>query len=61
MTSLKLEFLYTNKPLEFTNESVNICCGFLFGNENKINNFDRDNFEKPLGTALLNSFSVLVD
>ena len=40
---------------------MNICYDFVFRNENKINHFNRSNFEKLLGTALQNSFSGFVD
>ena len=49
MASLDVESLFTNMPLE---ETINISCDSLFGNEAKINNFNRNDFEKPLKMAL---------
>lgn len=40
---------------------MSICCDFVFGNENKINNFNRSNFEKLLWSVLQNNFSGFVD
>ena len=53
IASSDLESLFTNIPLE---ETINISCDFLFGNEAKINNFNRNNFEKLLRMALKNNF-----
>ena len=41
------------KVFRVTEKPINICCDFVSGNKNKINNINRSNFEKPLGTALL--------
>ena len=51
--SLGVESLFTNIPLE---ETINISCDSLFGNEAKINNFSTDNFKKLLRMALQNNF-----
>ena len=48
-----MESLITNIPLE---ETLNISCDTLFGNEAKINNFSTNDFEKLLRMALQNSF-----
>ena len=53
MASLDVESLFTNIPLE---ETINISCDSLFGNEAKINNFTRNDFEKLLRLALQNNF-----
>ena len=53
MASLDLESLFINIPLE---EAVNISCDSLFGNEAKIKNFSRNDFEKLLGMALKCNF-----
>ena len=53
MASLGVESLFTNIPLE---ETINISCDSLFGNEAKINNFSRDDLEKLLRMALQNNF-----
>ena len=53
MASLDLEYLFTNIPLE---ETINISCDSLFSNEGKINNFNRDDFEKLFRMALQNNF-----
>ena len=53
MASLDVESLFTNIPLE---ETINISCDSLFGNEAKINNFNRNDFEKLLRMALQNNF-----
>ena len=53
MSSLDVESLFTNIPLE---EAINISCDFLFANEAKINNFSRNGFEKLLRMALQNNF-----
>ena len=39
MASLDVESLFTNVPLE---ETINNSCGSLFGNEDKIKNFSRN-------------------
>ena len=48
-----MESLFTNIPLE---ETINNSCDSLFGNEAKINNFNRNDFEKLLRMALKNNF-----
>ena len=53
MASLDVESLFTNIPLE---ETVDICCDSLFEKENKIKNFNRQNFENLLRTALQNNY-----
>ena len=53
MASLDVESLFTNIPLE---ETINISCDSLFSNEAKINNFNRNDFEKLLRMALQNNF-----
>ena len=53
MTSLDLESLSTNIPLE---ETINISWDFLFTNEAKTNNFSRNDFEKLLRIALKSNF-----
>ena len=53
MASLEVESLFTNIPLE---ETINISCDSLFGNEAEINNFNRNDFEKLLRMALQNNF-----
>ena len=53
MASLDMESLFTNIPLE---ETINISCDSLFSNEAKINNFNRNDFEKVLRMALQNNF-----
>ena len=52
MTSLDVESLFTNIPLE---ETISISCGSVFGNETKKNNFSRNDFEKLLKMALQNN------
>ena len=53
MISLDVESLFTKTPLE---ETINISCDSLFGNEAKINNFSWNDFEKLLRTAIQNEF-----
>ena len=53
MASLDVESLFTNIPLE---ETINISCASLFSNEAKINNFNRNDFEKLFRMALQNNF-----
>ena len=53
MASLDVESLFTNIPLE---ETINIPCDSLFSNESKINNFNRNDFEKLFRIALQNNF-----
>ena len=48
-----MESLFTNISLE---ETINISCDTLFGNETKINNFSTNDFEKLLRMALQNNF-----
>ena len=45
--------LFTNAPLE---ETIIISCDSLFGNEAKINNYNRNDFGKLLRMALQNNF-----
>ena len=54
MASLDVESLFANIPLE---ETINISWDYLFGNEAKMNNFNRNDIEKPLRMALQNNFS----
>ena len=56
MTSLDAEDLFTNIPLE---ETINVCCDFLFSNNAKVNNINRIDFETLLTAALKNTFSIL--
>ena len=53
MASLDVKSLFTNIPLE---ETINISCDSLFSNEAKINNFNRNDFEKLFRMALQNNF-----
>ena len=53
MASLDVESFFTNIPLE---ETINISCDSLFSNEAKINNFNRNDFEKLFRMALQNNF-----
>ena len=53
MASSDLESLFNNIPLE---ETVNISCDSLFGNETEINNYSRNDFENLLRMALQNNF-----
>ena len=53
MASLDVESLFTNIPLE---ETINISCDSLYSNETKINNFNRNDFEKLFRMALQNNF-----
>ena len=53
MASLDVESLFTNIQLE---ETINISCDSLFSNEAKINNFNRNDFEKLFRMALQNNF-----
>ena len=53
MASFDVESLFTNIPLE---ETINISCDSLFGNEAEINNFSRNDFDKLLRIALQNNF-----
>ena len=43
MASLEVESLFTNIPLK---QTINISCDSLFGNEAKINNLNKNDFEK---------------
>ena len=52
VASLDVESLFTNIPLE---ETINISFDSLFGNETKINNFSKNDFEKLLRMALRNN------
>ena len=53
MASLDVKSLFTNIPLE---ETINISCDSLFSNEAKINNFNRNDFEKLFRMALQKNF-----
>ena len=53
MASLDVESLFTSIPLE---ETINDSSDPLFGNEVKINHFNRNDFEKLLRMALQNNF-----
>ena len=53
MASPDVESLFTDIPLE---ENMNFSRDSLFGNEAKINNFNRNSFEKLLRMALQNNF-----
>ena len=53
MASLDVESLFTNTRLE---ETTNISCDSLLGNETKRNNFNRNDFEKLLRMTLQNNF-----
>ena len=53
MASLDVESIFTDIPLE---ETINISCDSLFGNEAKINNFSRNDCEKLLRMVLQNNF-----
>ena len=52
--SIDVNSLFANIPAE---ETINISCDSLFGNEARINNFNRNDFEKLLKIALQNNFS----
>ena len=56
MTSLDVEYLFTNTPLE---ETIHVWCDFLFSNNAKVNNINRIDFETLLRAALKNTFSIL--
>ena len=53
MVSLDVESLFTNIPLE---ETISMCCDFLFSNDAKGDNINRIDFEKLLRAALQNKF-----
>ena len=53
MASLDVKSLFTNIPLE---ETINVCCDYLFSNNAKVNNINRIDFEKLLTAALQNNF-----
>ena len=53
MASLDVESLFTSIPLE---ETINDSSDPFFGNEVKINHFNRNDFEKLLRMALQNNF-----
>ena len=53
VASLDMESLFSNIPLE---ETINVSCDSLFGNEPKVNKFSRNDFEKLLRMALQNNF-----
>ena len=51
MSSLEVESLFTNIPLE---ETISISCDSLFGNEVKVNNSSRNDFERLLRNKFFN-------
>ena len=53
IVSLDVESLFTNIPLE---ETIRMCCDFLFSNDAKVDNINRIDFEKLLRAALQNKF-----
>ena len=53
MTSLDIESLFTNIPLE---EAISVYCDSLFSNDAKVNNINKIDFEKLSGVALQNNF-----
>ena len=53
MASLDVKSFFTNIPSE---ETINISCDSLFSNKAKINNFNRNDFEKLFRMALQNNF-----
>ena len=57
MTSLDVESVFTNIPLE---ETINISCDSLFANEAKISNFSRNGFEKLALQWLYKTTSILM-
>ena len=52
MASLVVEPLFSNIPL---NDTISVCCDFLFSNDAKVKNINRTDFEKRLRAALQNS------
>ena len=56
MASLDMESLFTDIPLE---ETINSSCDSLFSNEAKINNFNRNDFEKLFRMAFKITSSIL--
>ena len=53
MASLDVKSLFTNIPLE---ETLNVCCDYLFSNNAKVNNINRIDFEKLIRAAPQNNF-----
>ena len=53
MTSLDVEFLFTNIPLE---NIIGVSCDSLFSDDAKVNNINRIEFERILRVALQNKF-----
>ena len=51
MTNSDVESFFFDIPLE---ETINISCHSLFANEDKINDFSKNSFEKQLRMALQN-------
>ena len=53
MTSLDVESLFTNIPLE---ETIKICCDLLYKNQELLSNISKNWFEKHLRAALSNNY-----
>ena len=53
MTSLDVEPLFTNIPLE---ETIKICCDPLYKNQELLSNINKNQFEKLLTAALCNNY-----
>ena len=53
MTSLDVESLFTNIPLE---ETIKICCDSLYKNQELLCNIIKSQFEKLLRAALSNNY-----
>ena len=53
MTSLDVDSLFANIPLE---DTIRVCCDSLFINDSKVNNINRIDFEKLLRAAVQNNF-----
>ena len=53
MASLDVESLFTNIPLE---ETIKICCGSLYKNQELLCNISKNQFEKLLRAALSNNY-----
>ena len=53
MVSLDAESLFTNIPLE---ETIKICCGSLYKNQELLSNISKNQFEKLLRAALCNNY-----
>ena len=57
MASLDVESLFTNTPLE---ETIKICCDWLYNNQELFSNISKNQFEKILRAALCNNY-ILFD